>query len=105
MAEDNRMLIYYCDQCKIMTYNQQHKLIWTKDLSTHTCRLLYFNCTFGKAGKKYKGCDVFLQFKNKDVYGLKSKNGKMVSITEDDIKSIIVSFEKKPNRLIVKSHR
>jgi hypothetical protein len=73
-------LIYSCDQCSIICVDNNGSKKWTTDLSEYKCRLISFKTFYkltSKKEKKYKGCDIILQFSDKKIYGLKSKTGKI----------------------------
>jgi hypothetical protein len=73
-------VIYSLDSCSIVCLDNNGVTQWTTNLKKHDCRLVTFKTFYSLTDKKekaYKGYDIILQFKDKKIYGLKSKMGKI----------------------------
>ncbi len=67
--------------CALVCFDwDKQKIVWTKDLKPHGCRLLYFDDPKELHRKRY---DVVIQFENKESYVLRSKNGRMKRLVID----------------------
>lgn len=73
-------VIYSCEQCIIFCTDSKGSKKWSRNIACLDCRLEVFSTVYklsGEKSKKHKGFDIVLQLKNKKIYGLKSKNGKI----------------------------
>jgi hypothetical protein len=76
VTEKKGQIIYSCEYCSITCKDSSGLIKWTKDLSKLNCRVISFSMI---QKNKVKGYDIFIQFKDKTIYGMNSKNGKMKS--------------------------
>ena len=80
----NRKVIYSGAECTITGFNTKGRKIWVKHLPENQCILeamMLVNPLKGKSRFR-KGCELLVQYKDKQIYGVNVKTGRFYSLND-----------------------
>ncbi|MBW6484109.1 MAG: hypothetical protein K0B10_13740 [Vicingaceae bacterium] len=72
------------ETCSIKAFKQNGQLKWETKLPNLNCKIIYFKLL---ENIKIKNSDILIQFENKAIHGINSKNGKITHITHEELEA------------------
>ena len=82
----NYSIKYSKESCNIKCIDDKGQEKWTTDLNKLECELTYFAKL---PNDKIKNCDIILQLKDKRIFVLKSKTGKIKAVSSKEFDKLL----------------